>query len=159
MTKNYLEQQTSKYYIKAIQQKGCYFLCLLWGACAFVDKALKPSQVMKLYEDAIEKKIMTKTCYVNNPAKIITLALNMLEENKYRARYVGSERDGQLGIYNESLSDNINYTVDNIQIMWEDKNKELHYGSHFVTKEYNPDERLIKTGKEFGKRYFFIGDK
>ena len=105
---------------------------------------------MELFEQVIEKDYMTFSCYVKNPAKIGTLALNILG-SKDRFYYVGSERD-------EGLAEDINHTVDNIQIMWEDKKGSLKYGSHFITGKYNPDTRLIPTGKVFGYRYFKIGE-
>jgi hypothetical protein len=157
MTKNYIPQQTSKWFPRQIQRYGCYFLSILYGACSYLDKKLKPSQVLEIFEQAIEKEYMTFSCYVKNPAKIGTLGLEILG-SKDRFYYVGSERDGKLDIYNEALYDSINHTVDNIQIMWEDKKGSLRNGSHFVTQDYNPDTRLIPTGKIFGHRYFKIGE-
>lgn len=156
--KNYIPQQTSKWFPKQIQRYGCYFLSILWGVCEYLGLSLRPSQVLRIFEEAIEKDYMTFSCYVKNPAKIGTICLDILDRKDLRMRYVGSERDGKLNIYNESLKDKINHTVDNIQIMWEDKKGSLHYGSHFVTSKYNPDTRLIPTGKIFGHRYFVIGE-
>lgn len=155
--KNYIPQQTSKWFPRQIQRYGCYFLSILWGACAYLDKSLKPSQVMQIFEEAIEKEYMTFSCYVKNPAKVGTIALRILGSED-RFYYVGSEKDGKINFYNEALSEKINHTVDNIQIMWEDKKGSLNYGSHFITGKYNPDTRLIPTGKIFGYRYFKIGE-
>jgi hypothetical protein len=159
MKEIYIEQQTSKYFPKQINRFGCYFLSILWGASEFLNLKLDSVQVMELYEEAIKNKYMTKSCYINNPAKVGTLALNKLGRPDLRFYYVGSERDGVLSFYNESLKEKINHTIDNIQIMWEDKEGSLHNGSHFMTEEYNPDTDLILTGKVFGHRYFFIGEK
>lgn len=157
MTKNYIPQQTSKWFPKQIQRYGCYFLCILWGACKYLDKKLKPSQIMQIFEDAVENKYMTfDKCYINNPAKIGTLAMKALGSDE-RFYYVGSERNGKIDFYKESLHEDINHIIDNVECLFETKNGNLVNCSHFTTEKYNPDLRLIPTGKVFGKRYFKIG--
>jgi len=159
MTKNYLPQQTSKWFTRQLQRKGCYFLSIMQGACKFLDKEIKPYQIMGIYEQAVEEGFMTYGCYVKNPAKIGTLALEALGFPGHRFWYVGSERDGKLDFYNESLHEDINHIVENVQVLWTNKKGETKYGSHFVTEDYNPDERFKFTGQIFGKRYFKIGEK
>lgn len=154
-----IEQQISKWFTTQIKKYGCYFMTILFLACKFLKKSIKPSQVMKIYEEAIEAGYMTFKCYIKNPAKIGTLALKELGGERFRFFYVGSERDGTLDIYNESLAEKINGIIDNIQIMWTDNKGNLHNGGHFETEGYNPDNRLRKTGKIFGKRFFYIGEK
>jgi len=157
MTNNYIPFQTSKWFPRQIQRYGCYFLCIIWGACKYLDKKLKPSQIMQIFEDAVEAGYMTFGCYVNNPAKIGTLAMKTLGSDK-RFYYVGSERDGKLDLYNESLHEDINHTIDNVETLFENNKGSMKICSHFTTEKYNPDLRLIPTGKVFGKRYFKIGD-
>lgn len=154
-----LDQQTSKWFTKNINKYGCYFMSILFCACNHVNKRLSPSKVMCIYEDAVNEDYMTFSCYIKNPAKVGTLALKYLGHEDLRFRYVGSERDGKLDFYNEDLAEKINATIDNIKIMLELHNGNVHYGGHFVTEGYNPDRRLIPTGEQLGKRYFYIGEK
>lgn len=151
-----LPQQTSKWFIRQINKYGCYFMSILFLACRFMKKTLLPSQVMHVYEQAIELKYMTFKCYVNNPAKVGTLVLRELGNSEARFHYVGSEKEGKLTFHKETMSDLINAIVNNVQILWTDKEGNDHLGGHFVTDEYDPDKRLRRTGKVFGKRYFYI---
>ena len=158
-TKYSIPLQTSKYLIKQINRFGCYFLCILWGVCKHLKVSISPVEIMELYEQAIENKYMSKSCYVNNPAKIGTLALALKDRPDLRFYYVGSERDGKLDIYNSSKEEQINYIIDNIKIMYELKDKSLKSGSHFTETDYDPDPSLIQTGEILGTRLFYIGEK
>ncbi len=158
MNKNYAPQQTSKWLTKQLNKAGCYFMSIMWGVGKYLDKEIKPYQIMKIYEDVVAKGYMTFGCYILNPAKIGTAALEELGSND-RFYYVGSERDGHLDFYKEALHKDINLTIDNIQILWEDKNGKMREGKHFVTSDFNPDNNLIPTGKIYGHRYFKIGAK
>jgi hypothetical protein len=158
MTENYVPLQTSKYFPRPIQRYGCYFLSIIWGVCEYLKKPIRPFQVMEIFEEVIEKDFMTTSCYIKNPGKVGTIAAKVLGRPDLKVRYVGTERDGKLDIYNEALAEKINITIDNIQIMWENKAKSLSYGSHFINGKYNPDPRFLLTDKIFGHRYLYIGE-
>ena len=95
-----------------IYEWGCLFLQLIGKAEKRIGKRLKPTDVIKLYDKAVELNLMKPDCFVRNHWKIMNLTFQYLKSN-LRCSYIakidlqGDDTWGDPNGFNEIIKESL----------------------------------------------------
>lgn len=129
-------------YNNEIARYGCYFCVMLFFVEQVTKYEFSDSEVQLIFDKSKVtngyggKKALGDNCYMNDPAKIANIALELIKSDK-KIYQIGKEESGR-----KSFWGGIGSKYDFIAQCWE-----TPYGNHWITTGYNPDESIPLLNK------------
>jgi len=140
--------QTDNIFPVEINKYGCLFFSLMEIAEKYTGEFFHKNQILKLYYDLVDLRIMRKDCYVNNHEKVLQQALEVFH-NHDKVTYVGAW-------YNDYMSKRKSFGQRyGMYMILQFKTK--NGNGHFRRPSYDPYQPTIVFTNLISIRYYNIG--